>query len=273
MNKKLSKENIRLLGLSRKEVAVLDALRAKKSTPLLISKYAKVSRPAIYEILDRLYKRGLVKSNIRNGKKYWSQAKEKDLEQELYNTKKQLFDIEDGTKEVRGLSDSTVIVHYGALAIRKLVLDIVKNHKKERLYAIQGEAIINAWNDVVGLERINESNKLIKKNEIITEIIFPFGFLEKQGPLLGKKWMEDFGERMAIAHEIDEEYFNHAGQIWMFKNSLYLIAMKEETIIEVRNSEIQKLILSMFRFIQDNSRKFDVNARLREIIKKEDINN
>jgi len=269
MNKKLSKEYIRLLGLSRKEVGVLDALRAEKSTPLLISEYTKVSRPAIYEILDRLHKRGLIKSNILNGKKYWSQAKERDLEQELYNTKKQIFDIEDGVEEVRGLSDSTVIVHRGGVAIRKLVLGIVKKHKEERLYAIQGDTIVNTWNDVVGLEKINEANRLIKKNNIITEMIFPFGFLEKQGPFLGKKWMEDFGDRAAITHEISEEYFNHSGQIWSFKDSLYLIAMKEEIVIEVRNSEIQKLILSMFKFIQDNSRKIDVNTILRELIKKE----
>jgi len=46
------------------------------------------------------------------------------------------------------------------------------------------------------------------------------------------------------------------------------MAMNEEIIIEVRNSEIQKLILSMFRFIQDNSKKFDVNERLRKLVKK-----
>ncbi|MAG12232.1 hypothetical protein CL630_00255 [bacterium] len=73
---------------------------------------------------------------------------------------------------------------------------------------------------------------------------------------------------MSATHEIDEEYFKHGGQVWVFRNSLYLIAMNEEIIIEVRNSEIQKLILSMFRFIQDNSKKIDVNALLRGLIEK-----
>lgn len=266
---KLSPKNIKLLGLSRAEIKVLEALRAQKNTPLQIAEHTKVSRPAIYEILDRLHKRGIVTSTIKNGKKYWSQAKERDLEQELYETKKELFDIEKGVEEVHGLSDSTVIVHRGKSAIRKLIFDIVKSYKGERLYAIQGEAIVSAWNDVVGLEKINELNRLIKKNTIITEIIFPFDWLEKQGPLLGKKWMEDFSERTAITHEIDGEYFQHTGQIWAFRNSLYLIAMSEEIIIEVRNSEIQKIILSMFRFIQDNSRRIDVNKILRELLKTE----
>lgn len=268
---KLEKEGIRLLGLSHKETKVLDALRAGKSTPLLISAYTKVSRPAVYEILVRLHKRGLIKSNIKDGKKYWSQAKERDLERDIYNTKKQLFNIDEGVEEVSGLSDSTVVVHRGRPAIRTLIMNLMKDHKEERLYAIQGDSIVMSWNEVIGVEKINEFNRLIKKNRIITEIIFPFGLLERNMKILGKKWAEDFGERMAISHEIDEKYFKHAGQIWMFKKSLYLIAINEEIIIEVRNSEIQKLILSMFQFIQDNSRKFDINVRLRELFKEGEV--
>jgi hypothetical protein len=272
MNIKLSKEHIRLLGLSRKEVEVLDALRAEKSTPLLISEYTKVSRPAIYEILVRLHKRGIIKSSIRDGKKYWSQAKERDLEQELYNIKKQFFDIEEGTEEVRGLSDSTVIVHRGATAIRKLIQDMFENHKDRRFYGIQGDNVVPGWNKIFSIEGTNELNRAIKKNGMIMEGILPHGFFERQTKALGQQWAKDFEGRAAVTHEIDEEYFQNAGQIFIFRNSLYLIAMNEEIIIEVRNSEIQKLILSMFRFIQDNSRKIDVNAILRELIKEEKVN-
>jgi len=263
---KLSPEQIKLLGLSRKEVWVLDALREGKNTPMLISEHAKVSRPAIYEILVRLHKRGLIKSNIISGKKYWSQAKERDLEQELYETKKAFFDVAEGVEEVHSLSDSTVIVHRGAGAIHKLLNNLFKENKGERLYGIQGDVVAIGWDKIFGVEGTNEINRMIKKNGIIVEGILPYGWFERQTKLLGKKWAEDFEGRASATHEINEEYFQHGGQIWIFKNSLYLMAMNEEIIIEVRNSEIQKLILSMFRFIQDNSRKFDVNARLRKLL-------
>jgi len=263
---KLLSEQIRLLGLSRKETNVLDALRAGKSTPLLISQHTKVSRPAIYEILVRLHKRGLIKSKIVNGKKYWSQAKDRDLEQELYETKKMLFDIGEGVEEVHGLSDSTVIVHRGNKAVKKLLDNIVREHKEQRLHAIQGDNVAKGWEHIYGAEGIGEWNRDVKKNKLITEMIFPYGVFARQVKIYGKKWAENFEGRAAITHEIDEGYFQHGGQIFIFKNSLYLMAMNEEIIIEVRNSEIQKLILSMFRFIQDNSQKFDVNARLRKLL-------
>lgn len=266
---KLSSENIKLLGLSKREIKVLDALREGYSTPLEVARHTKVSRPAIYEMLGRFHKRGLVKSNIKEGRKHWSQASERDLEQDIYNTKKQLFNIEEGVEEVHGVSDNTVIIHRGVPAIRKLFSVIVKNNKEQRLHAIQGDTSSIGWEKVFGVQETNELNKAIKKNSIITEGIIPKGWFERQVKLFGRKWAEDFEGRAAITHEIDEEYFRHGGQIWIFKNSLYLVAMNEEIVIEVRNSEIQKLILSMFRFIQDNSRKFDVNARLRELIVEE----
>ena len=46
------------------------------------------------------------------------------------------------------------------------------------------------------------------------------------------------------------------------------MAIQEEIIIEVRTSETQKLVLSMFHFMQDHSRKIDVNALLRDLIEK-----
>lgn len=263
-------EQLKLLGLSNKEIRVLGALRDGKNTPLAISEHIKVRRPTVYQILPRLHKRGLAKTYIREGKKYWAYAKDRDLEQELYEAKKALFDFEEGVEEVRGLSDSTVVVHRGGEAIRKLLRGILKDNNDQRLYAIQGDTVVIGWNKVFGIEGTNELNRLIKQNRIIVEGIIPHGWFERQTKALGKKWAQDFEGRMSVTHSIDSEYFEHGGQVWIFKNSLYLVAMNEEIIIEVRNSEIQKLILEMFRFIQDNSRKFDVNALLRDLIAKDE---
>ncbi len=264
---KLQKEDIKILGLTTKETLILNALIVGKNTPLSISRHTKVSRPTIYDTFDHFKERGLIQVNIKNGRKYWSLVKKNNLLEELYSVEKQLLDIPEGVEETFGLKDSIVVVHKGKEAIKKILFDIVESHKKERLYAIQGEVSTIGWNKIVGIEMTNKLNRLIKKNTIITEGIIPLGWFERQIKLLGKKWATDFEGRATMTYEINERYFEHGGQMWMFRKSLYLIAMNEELIIEVRNSEIQKLILSMFRFIQDHSRKFDVNERLRELIK------
>lgn len=258
----------KILGLNFKERRVLDLLRRGNTTPLAISNETRISRPAIYEILERLHKRGLVKTNIENGRKSWSIAKDQDIERSLYTTKRYLLNISEGVEELHGVADSTVTIHRGADAIRDLLHPILKEHKEQRLYGIQGDVVVTGWNKVFGIEGTNELNRFIKKNRIIVEGIVPDGWFERQTKLLGKKWAKDFEGRMAITHTIPQEYFEHGGQIWVFKNSLYLIAINEEIVIEVRNSEIQKLILSMFTFIQDNAQKIDVNEKLRNILAK-----
>lgn len=264
----ISKEDIKLLGLSRKELMVLDALREGNTTPALISRATKVSRPAIYEILMRFKDRGIARSTIKNGKLQWALAKEKDLEAELYATKRQLLNIKEGIKEVWGVGDSAVTVHRGAPAIRALVQSMFKDNKDQKVFGIQGDVVDIGWNRIFGVEGTNELNRLIKKNMIIIEGIIPAGWFERQIGLFGKKWAEEFVGRAAITHEIDGRYFKHGGQIFMFQNSLYLMAMNEEIVIEVRNSEIQKMILSLMLFIQENSKKIDVNSIVRNLVEK-----
>jgi hypothetical protein len=268
---KLDQKQLKLLGLSPKEVRVLDALREGKSTPVAISSHTKVSRPAIYEILDRLHARGLVKSNICQGKKYWSQANERNIEQELYKTKKQLLALAGGVEEVFGVSDSTIFVHRGGEAIQKVLDTLVKEHSSQRIYMLSGEStkMIESWDKYYGQDKINEFNRLVKKQKLISELVLTQNWFESQIKRFGKKWATDLEGRTAVAHKIDYRYLDSASQIFIFKDSIYFISMNEALIVEVRNSEIQKLVLSMFLFIQDNAKKFDFNEELRQLLQKD----
>lgn len=265
LHKKLS-----VLGLSKKEERVLVALIDTSQTPLRIARETKVTRPAVYDILKKLKNRGLVTSQIVNGKKSWSLARKEDIDTALYEAKKVLLSITEGTEEIKGLSDGTVIVHRGKDAINALFAHMTQDHKNERLYNMQGMNIFNAWDTLVGKENVNEFNKNIKKNGILTEGIVPRGwyddYLKVLGDTEGLIWAKGFEGRAAATYQINKEYFNHAGQIFMFKSSLYLMAMTEGIIIEIQNSEIQKMIKQMFSYIEDHAENIDVNDLLRKRI-------
>ena len=260
------KITLRLLGLNTNETKILDAIYYGHETPLQIQISTRISRPTIYDIIKKLHARGLVRSTIRNGKKYWVPSKTIDLDKRLFEVRKTLFGFDEGVEEVHTPSESTVTIHRGKEAIRTLIRSIFTEHKQSRLYGIQGDMVSIGWNKVFGVAGTNELNRLVKKNDMIVEALLPKEWCERQTQIMGKEWAQDFQGRMSIAHEIDEKYFDHGGQIFIFKHSLYLIAMNEEIIVEVRNSEIQKIILSMFHFIQDNGRKFDINTALQNLI-------
>lgn len=262
----LNSDDIKLLGLSRKEARVLGALREGADTPLLLARATRVSRPGVYDILRALRERGLVRSRIANGRKHWELVSRRELDERFYETKKALLALDEGERELYGVGDAAVIIHRGVEVCRKVVQHITDDHKNERLYGFQSDVAANNWNHVFTLDDTNHFNKMVKKNGLIVEVVIPAGWFERQTKELGVEWAQHFEGRAARTTIVGEEYFRHGGQVFLFKESIYLIALHEELIIEVRNSEIQKMLLAFFRFMQEHSRAIDANALLRKLI-------
>ena len=259
-----SPETLKLLGLSKKEQKVLIALQDGLDTPLLLARATRVSRTAVYAILQNLKERGLAVTHIKNGRKHWSLTPERDIEEVLYAAKRALLKIPKGREEMHGLSDSTVVIHRGADAVRKLINGMLSNHKHERFYGFQGDAAAVNWNKVFTIEETNRFNRDVKKNSIIMDSILPEGWFERQTRELGVRWAKDFEGRATRVNVIDQEYFKHGGQMFIFRESIYLISLGEELVVEIRNSEMQRMLLMFFKFIQDNSQLIDANEILRK---------
>lgn len=265
-----TQELLRLLGLSKKEEKVLLALQGGATTPLLLARETKVSRTAVYAILIKLKKRGLVKRHTTHGKHHWELAPEREIEEVLYGAKRALLQIPEGREEMHGLLDSMVILHRGKEAVRKVIMGMLGEHKHEHFYATMGSAAAPAWGNIFSTEDLNRFNRTVKQNGIIAEGLQEDGWLEKEAVRLGMSWAKDFEGRTSRVNVLGSEYFQHGAQIFIFKQSMYLLAMREELVIEVRNSEIQKMILSFFKYIQDNSQLIDANELLRKIIAEEE---
>lgn len=259
-------EQLKLLGLSKKEQKVLIALQEGSDTPVKLFKTIDVSRTAIYAILENLKKRGIVASYIKNRKKHWTLADEREMEKTLYETKRTLLKIPEGREEMHSLSDATVIVHRGKEAVKKVVNEIFLQNSHDRLYGFQGDVAAINWNSVFSAQETNKINRLIKEKGFIVEAVLPDGWFERQTRELGVEWVKDFEGRTTRVNVIDAEYFAHGGQVFIFKQSIYLMALGEELVIEIRNSEIQRMLLTFIKFMQDNSRVIDANELLRNVI-------
>lgn len=260
---------MRVLGFSKKEKRVFLSLQEGNVTPLMVSRDTKISRPAIYAILKKFHKRGLVTARILNGKRHWEVSEQRDIDEVMYNAKRSLLRLPEGRQEVYGRSDAVVIIHRGRESVKTLVHHLLVENKNQRLYGIQGDVSKIGWDITFSLAETNRFNKGIKENNILVEAVLPDNWFAEQVKILGSEWAKEFEGRATRAHEIDKKYFSHGGQIFIFKESLYLFALNEEIIIEVRNSEIQKMILSLFMFIQDHSSSVDANDILRKLIVRE----
>ena len=264
------RENFRLLDFSAKESKVFLALHQGNKTVVELSEESKVSRPSVYDILNKLKRRGLVESNILYGKKSWSLASEKILGDILYDTKKAILGFADGREEVSGATDGVVTVHRGDMAVKKVVFDMITHRKHERFlcYTSFSDILDKGWLKIFSTEEINEFNRIVKKNGIISELIAPERWIEDHYKAMGDDWAKNYEGRASSSVCLPQKYFNHSGQIFAFKDVMYLLALNDKMIIEIRHSDIQKMILAMYTFMKERGDMVDVNRRLRELMGK-----
>lgn len=264
----MEKDGTQMLELSKKERKVLAVLKKEKSTPLEISRDTKVTRPSVYVILDKLKKRGLVTTKIVQGRKYWLLENPRNIEEALYATKKYLLNISEDTEEVHGRSESNITIYKKEKDIQKLIIDIIHEAKNAHLFGFQGANQEIGWSKVFSEENTNKINRMVKENKIIVEGVMPTNWFEKHSKEWGKEWVEGFSGRMTIAHEIDEKYFKHGAQLFATRKAVYLFSFNESLAIEIRNSEIQKMVVSMFSYMQSHATKIDPNEILKGLVEK-----
>ena len=269
----------KLLNLTSNEIKVFNILcdnKESKHTPLSISASTKIARPTVYITLDALKGRGLINRYTLDGKKYWRANSDSEIVELLQNSKKYLLNTPSGTESYAGsknsksndVLESIVKVYRGKEEIKSLINHLFTNHKHERWQAIQGNRVSAGWYQIFGLDGINHVNELIKKNQMITDGIMPHRWYKEEFDKYGISWAEGFMGRMAATSEIDQKYFDHDGQIFLFEDSVYLLALNEELVIEIKNSQIKSILKEMVHCITDNADKVDVNSELRKLIDK-----
>ena len=265
----LLQKQLQVFGLSNKEEKVLLAIREGLSTPLLISQSTKVSRPSVYDILKKLKTRGLIESYILEGKKGWRLQPAEAISSNLYEAKKAILAIEIEKEEIKS-DNGGVTVYRGRESVRKEVMHIFSSRSDERFLGLTSyDRVVSGWMKILGIEGVNETNELIKKNKLLTDSIFSDKWLEKSYEAMGVEWAKAYEGRTASTTYIDEKYFNFSSQIFAFRDVLYLFSLEDEMIIEIKHNEIQKMILSMYQFIKDHGEKVDANRILRDLMEKE----
>lgn len=256
----------KVFGFSKKTEKVFLAVLSGQDTPVKISKETDISRPAIYAILKHLQARGLIVSQVSRGVKHWALASDRAIDETLYEAKRALLGISEGRQEIYRKSDVGITLYRGKDAIEKLLKHLFENHKGEYYRGTQGDNVFPAWQQLFGIETINEFNKNIKKNRLIVEAVLPEGYFEGAVSRFGVEWARHFEGRTYRVGLIDPSYFQHGAELFLFKDILYLASMSEALIIEIRHSEIQKMISLFFTHMQDTARSVDGNEMLRKLI-------
>lgn len=260
------KTPLKLLGLSPSAIKVFIALKAGHATPVQISKETNVSRPAVYTILGQLEGRGLVTQKGSGGTKSWAISSAVQLNKIFNDLKAEVLGSRNEKEALYEEGNIEVKVYRGKKTIAELMRQIFQKHRGETCIGIQGDNVYEGWRDLLGLETINDLNKSIKKDRMVIQAIVPENHFVRVVDTMGLEWARHFEGRAYRVNEIDESYFEHKGEMFLFKDSVYLLSMSEGLVIEIKHSHIQKMLSSLIQYIQDTARVVDGNQILRELM-------
>lgn len=129
----INNEILKEIGLSNNEVEVyLITLKLNEALAGQIAKQSKISRPHIYDNLNKLVEKGLVTYTMKGSKKYFKTTKPSKLLEYLKEKEKNLIGI---MPELKKLHDSAeeklkIEIYEGSEGLKIILNDIIKTGKE-----------------------------------------------------------------------------------------------------------------------------------------------
>lgn len=132
-------ENLKEFGLEENEARVyLASISLGGTTILKLSKHAEVKRTTVYEIVDNLEKKGLMKKEIHGFKTLYSPEPPERLKNALESKKvllSQVLPELEGKYHLKG-TESSIKYYEGLTAIKNVYDDILKDLKPHDFYYV-----------------------------------------------------------------------------------------------------------------------------------------
>lgn len=166
------KETLKRIGLSDNESEIfLILLKLQESLASEIAKKTRISRPHVYDTLNKLLEKGLVSYVIKNNKKYFRAVNPDKLLDFLKEKEQDLVKI---LPELHGLnkpkkSKPIIEVYEGKEGLKTMLNDIIKT--KKELFVFGASDRINQYlpDHIIGRYLDQRKEKKIKAKQIYSE--------------------------------------------------------------------------------------------------------
>lgn len=248
----LTTETTKLLGLTKNQAKALATLmKLGWLKPSQIRQESGLAQGSLYLVLKDLKARDFL--HHRKIDNVWG------ITDKFVKVMHALNEIEIKESDQNSWDNIVQINYYlGKKPINELFKRLDTTNQKERVYSYQGLVGVKGWLETIGLNKILELNKNIKENNIVFERILPKSFINYLRPKLGEKWFDSYSGQATSTSLIDDEYFKSPAEVLIKGNSVYLIWMGKQKIIEVVSEDLAILFKSFFKYISDSNRKVKI---------------
>lgn len=265
---RLSKEIIKILGLSEYEISILKHLKERDLMIADLSIVTEIPRTSLYYSLPLLEERGLIKSYRNNKKTFWKNIQEEALEKTFGKKENKINNNHKSAHNTTNveISDSAKISISKAIDSLK---DIVGNaYPNSRFYGIQPEASIVGAIEKSNIDEIIDFNKKVKDKKLIVEgVIHESGTTSMVKSLSAtdkKRLLASFSGRTADTVKLPEGFLNNTkSEIYLYEHKkIALVNWYENFSVIIENKDVYDLLMEMFRSTKYMLKKYDQNEKI-----------
>ncbi len=263
-----------ILGLGKTERAIFFALTHAKSIQEIHAD-TKISRTGVKYSIQKLAERGLVEKTkgVGSRSRYVGITKER-LASRFYTLADSLNASGRNKKTVRVRANlqSEFSIQIGLEEVLDAHEQIVSENKNERLYGIQPNKSWQTLQTKIPKEAFIRFNELIRSNHLIIDAILADNVYSLYKPFVAQnperlaEMAESLGERMADYVLVNANFFDHGAELWIYKDTVFIINWQDEIGIRISNKDVRDLFKDMFDFIKAHGKKVDHNEMIRQII-------
>lgn len=229
------------LGLSKNEVNVyLKLLELGPSTAVEVAKASRLHRPNVYDILNKLSKKGLVAYFTREEKKYYEVI---DPEQLLTLLKAKEIDLQKLLPELKILQlnakpSSSVAIFEGIIGARRMMTDMINNTKD--LYVL---GVPKDYAKTIGEGWVNEWHQnRVKKN------VWFYHIVNEDYHLLRIKFLRSL--KKTTIKFLPKEY-NAPNVLWIYDKGIVLNFMHPFVCIRIISEDAAKSFKQYYKMLEN----------------------
>ena len=274
---KLTKDLIKILGLTDYEVTILKALKEKEFIIQDLATHTEIPRTSLYYALPHLVERGFIESFRRSRKTYWRSIYNETIDGFFEKHRSNKVEIEEGIVETSNTGDnfikrisprSKVYFYNGKNKAVNDFRDMEKLPPHSRFYGIQPEASIVGGINRNRLEDIIDFNKRVKSSKFIVEgIIHESGtesMVQSLSPTDKKRLLDSFSGRSADTAKLPEGFLNDTkAEIYLYDNKkVAIVNWYEDFAVIIENKDVFDLLIEMFKSTKYMLKKYDQNEKI-----------
>ena len=254
---KITSMAVKILGLSKEEVAVLSILdtTSRKTSDVHQLLKGRIPRTTLLRILNSLHKRELIakhKFSARRGG--WIGCDITSIFQELSTEGSNHDDV------------SKVVVYRGKKEMLTLANKVLLFHEKERVYWIQPSKIWDAWRSAGMEERIVWLNNFLQERGIVADGITSDDFLMKDVEFGGEEILQGFLNRPMHVHTVPSKYLNFYSDVMIFRDVVSIMNWKDMFALEIKNRDLVNLFTGIIGYLHDTGKSVNVPEEAKKML-------